>query len=252
MIIAGIIPARYKSTRLPGKPLIDILGKTMIQRVYESAGHSKLINRLIVATDDNRIYRTVKDFGGEVMMTSTGHKTGTDRICEAARNIKADIIVNIQGDEPFIDCLNIDNAIKPLIKDTDLNVSTLAIKIISLIDLLDHNKVKVVFDKNHYALYFSRGIIPFDMKNNPGNIWHVKDQYYKHLGLYVFRRRFLLRFASMKQTKLEKTERLEQLRILENGEKIKVILANKDSISVDTKQDVDYILKNKDKLGIII
>jgi len=252
MIVAGIIPARYKSTRLPRKSLIDIYGKPMIQRVYESAGSSKLINRLIVATDDKRIYKAVKDFGGEVLMTSPGHKTGTDRICEAARIIKADIIVNIQGDEPFIDGKNIDNAIKPLIHNPDLNVSTLAIKIESLNDLFDHNKVKVVFDKNHFAMYFSRGMIPFDMENNPGVVWHVKGQYYKHIGLYVFRRKYLLKFAAMKQTLLENVERLEQLRILENGEKIKVVLTNRDSISVDTKQDVDYILENKDKLGIII
>lgn len=202
----------------------------MIQQVYEHASKSKYINEVIVATDDKRIYECVKKFGGNVIMTSCKHKSGTDRICEVINKIKADIIVNIQGDEPFIDFKNIDIAIEPLIKDIRINVSTLAIKIKDTKNTSDPNKVKVVFDKNGYALYFSRSLIPFDRDK-------IKTDYYKHIGLYVYRVGFLKKYMYMKQTKLEKSEKLEQLRILEYGEKIKVILTEKDSFSIDTKED---------------
>jgi|WetSurMetagenome_2_1015567.scaffolds.fasta_scaffold30880_5 3-deoxy-manno-octulosonate cytidylyltransferase (CMP-KDO synthetase) len=202
----------------------------MIQRVYEHSSKSKYLSKVIVATDDKRIYDCVKKFGGNVMMTSTKHKSGTDRICEIIKKIKADIVVNIQGDEPFIDYQNIDKAIEPLIKDNKVNVSTLAIKIKDKNEIFDPNKVKVVFDKNRYALYFSRTAIPYNRDN-------IKREYYKHIGLYVYRVSFLKKFMNMKQTKLEKSEKLEQLRILEYGEKIKVILTGKDSFSIDTKED---------------
>lgn len=242
MIVVGIIPARYSSVRLPGKPLLSIHGKPMIQRVYYQAKKSKLISRVIVATDDKRIYTCVKEFGGEVMLTSKKHQSGTDRIAEVAGKIKCDIVVNIQGDEPYIDPKNIDTAITPLIKDRKLNVSTLAIKIKSATDLTDENKVKVVMDKNNFALYFSRNNIPFDMEHNPAGMWIIKDnKFYKHIGLYVYRKSFLMKFSKMKKSYLENMEKLEQLRILENGERIKVIITKKDSFSIDTKEDITMI-----------
>ena len=242
MKVTGIIPARYSSTRLPGKPLILIHGKPMIQRVYEQAQRSKLLDRVIVATDDARIFDCVKDFGGEVIMTSEKHVSGTDRLAEAARMINCDIVVNIQGDEPFIDPKNIDIAIEPLLKDRLLNVSTLAFKITDPLDLENENKVKVVLDKNNFALYFSRNYIPFDMEHNPAKVWTLKDRiFYKHIGLYVYRKSFLMRFAKMKKSYLEEVEKLEQLRILENGDKIKVVITKKDSVSVDTMEDIKLI-----------
>lgn len=242
MKVTGIIPARYSSTRLPGKPLILIHGKPMIQRVYEQAQRSKLLDKVIVATDDTRIFDCVKDFGGEVMMTSEKHVSGTDRLAETARMIICDIVVNIQGDEPFIDPKNIDIAIEPLLKDRLLNVSTLAFKITDPLDLENENKVKVVLDKNNFALYFSRNYIPFDMEHNPAKVWTLKDRvFYKHIGLYVYRKSFLMRFAKMKKSYLEEVEKLEQLRILENGDKIKVVITKKDSVSVDTMEDIKLI-----------
>lgn len=202
----------------------------MIQQVYEHSIKSRYLNMVIVATDDKRIYDCVKSFDGNVIMTSEKHKSGTDRICEVMKKNKADIIVNIQGDEPFIDYKNIDKAIKPLLEDKEINVSTLAIEIKNEKEIKDTNKVKVVFDKNGFALYFSRSVIPFDRDN-------IKTRYYKHIGLYVYRRSFLEKYGSLKQTKLEIAEKLEQLRILENGEEIKVVLTGKDSFSIDTKED---------------
>ena len=242
MTVTGIIPARYSSTRLPGKPLVLIHGKPMIQRVYEQAKKSKLLNRVIVATDDQRIFDFVKSFGGEVMMTSDKHVSGTDRLAEAAKMINCDIVVNIQGDEPFIDPKNIDIAIEPLLKDRTLNVSTLAYKITEPLDLENENKVKVVLDKNNFALYFSRNYIPFDMEHNPAKVWTLKDRiFYKHIGLYVYRKSFLMRFSKMKKSYLEGVEKLEQLRILENGDRIKVVINKKDSVSIDTAEDIELI-----------
>ena len=235
MIITGIIPARYASTRFPGKPLTLINGKTMVQRVYEQAEKSKLLNRVIVATDSSEIFECVSSFNGNVMMTSKKHKTGTDRICETAKKIKSDIIVNIQGDEPYINPRDIDNAIRPLLKDRTLNVSTLAVELKD--DFNDKNKVKVVFDKNNNALLFSRSLLPNNFKSI------AKIKYYKHLGLYVYRRDFLLKFNKTEQTSIEMAESLEQLRILWMGEKIRVVLTKKDSISVDTKSDLRRISK---------
>lgn len=235
MIITGIIPARFASTRFPGKPLTIIDGKTMIQRVYEQALKSKLINKVIVATDSSEIFDCVKGFEGNVIMTSKKHKTGTDRICEVAQKINSDIIVNIQGDEPFINPKDIDNAIRLLLKDKSLNVSTLAVELIR--DFYDNNKVKVVLDKNNNALLFSRSLIPNNFKSI------AKIRYYKHLGLYVYRKKFLLKFNKTKQTTIELAESLEQLRILWMGERIRVVITKEDSISIDTKSDLRRITK---------
>lgn len=237
-LVIGVIPARYASSRLPGKPLIDINGKPMIQHVYESAQKSKKLNRLVVATDDRRIYNTVAGFWGEVVMTSSGHKSGTDRVGEVAKLPEfkdADIIVNIQGDEPFVDYRNIDRAIEPLVKDKRINVATLCTKITDVKEINNPNVVKVLFDKEKFAVKFSRNIIPAGKR---------KINYYKHIGLYVYRIDYLMKFIKLKPGKGELAERLEQLRILENGGKIKMVVTKIDSHSVDTKEDLKE-LRNK-------
>ncbi|MGA2668295.1 MAG: 3-deoxy-manno-octulosonate cytidylyltransferase [Ignavibacteria bacterium] len=233
--IIGIIPARYDSTRLPGKPLIKINGKPMIQHVWERSRRSKLIGRLFVATDDRRIYDAVREFGGKAVMTSKKRQSGTDRIGEAAKKLKCKIIVNIQGDEPLIDHRNIDRAIKPLLADKKLNVSTLGYEITNSDEIGNPNVVKVVFNKNYEALYFSRYPLPY---NRDGS---MKVKYYKHIGLYVYRRDYLLKLIRMKQSELEEAEKLEQLRILQNGEKIKVVLTDIDSHSIDTEEDLQEL-----------
>lgn len=243
MKIIGIIPARYESTRFPGKPLVKIKGMPMIERVYKQALKSRYINRVLIATDDKRIVECAKGFYAKALLTSSKHKTGTDRIYEALKDIDCDIVVNIQGDEPFIDPMNIDKAIKPFLKDKSLNVSTLAIRIKNFTDLQDHNKVKVVMDKNNNALYFSRNFIPYDMKNNPSQKFDLKNySYYKHIGLYVYRKSYLEEFVKLKKSSLEKAENLEQLRILESGEKIRVVITRKESLAVDTPSDLRNIL----------
>lgn len=218
----------------------------MVQRVYKQVEKSKYISETIVATDDKRILDEVINFGGNAVMTSKKHKSGTDRIAEVVINKKCDIVVNIQCDEPFIEPKIIDKAIKPLIEDSSLNVSTLAVKLSNIEDLYYEGNVKVVIDKDYNALYFSRAVIPFNRTDNGKNLKKLKtipkDKiFYKHLGLYVYRKTFLLKFAKMKESYLEKTEKLEQLRILENGERIRVVLTNKDSLSIDTKNDLKKI-----------
>lgn len=241
MKIIGVIPSRFSSTRFPGKPLAIIKGKPMIQRVYEQAIKSKLLNEVIVATDDKKILECVRSFGGKAIMTSSSHQSGSDRVCEIAERMNCDIVVNIQGDEPFIDPSNIDKAIRPFISDRSLNVSTLAVKITDKYEMDDENKVKVVMDKNGYALYFSRSSIPYEMNSaSVKTRKNLNKVYYKHIGLYVFRKSYLIKFCAMKKSKLEKTEKLEQLRILENGDKIKVIITKIDSFSVDTVKDLKF------------
>jgi 3-deoxy-manno-octulosonate cytidylyltransferase (CMP-KDO synthetase) len=237
MRIIGIIPARYESTRLPGKPLIKICGKPMIQNVWENAGKSKLLDKLVVATDNKLIYETVESFGGEAVLTSKKHKSGTDRIGEAAKKYKCDLVVNIQGDEPFISYKNIDAAIKPLLEDKKLNVSTLGYYFKDKEEINNPNIVKIVIDKNNYALYFSRCAVPYDRDRTE------KIKYIKHIGLYVYRTNYLYEFIKLKQTVHEIAEKLEQLRILDNGEKIKVVISNIDSKSVDTIEDLESINK---------
>jgi len=244
LIITGIIPARYGSTRFPGKPLAYIAGKPMIQRVYEQASKSKLLNDVVVATDDIRIMNCVLDFGGRVILTDKNHKTGTDRICEVIKYVKTDIVVNIQGDEPFLNPVVIDTAVKPLIADRKLNVSTVAVEMKN--DFENPNKVKVVFDINHNALYFSRSVIPSDFRNAQ------RVKYYKHLGLYAYRTKYLEKYSKLTPTLLELAESLEQNRMIENGEKIKIVITKLDSLSVDTPEDIKRILKILKTRGIRI
>lgn len=241
MKVIGIIPARYGSTRFPGKALANINGKPMIQWCYESSLKSKLINKLIVATDDKRIFDAVKKFGGEVVMTSKKHRSGTDRIAEAAKKFKCDIVVNVQGDEPFIDYKTIDKAIDALKKDKNAQVSTVAKKINDKKEINNPNTVKVVFDDDFNALYFSRSVIPFDRDGNG------KASYYRHYGLYIYRKDYLMKLTKLPESRLEKIEKLEQLRILENGGKIKIVLTNRDSVSIDTPEDLKKVLKRVKK-----
>ncbi|MBA4251091.1 MAG: 3-deoxy-manno-octulosonate cytidylyltransferase [Chlorobiaceae bacterium] len=250
MQIIGVIPARYASTRLKGKPLADIHGKPMIQHTYESALTANLLDRVIVAVDDKRVYQEVKNFGGEVMMTPTEIQTGSDRIAFVVKKIpQAAIIVNIQGDEPFISGKMIDQAIEPMLFDKKVYVSTLAKKINSITELKNPSVVKVVFDYQNYALYFSRAPIPFsrDAINSSDKLWVTEA--YKHVGLYVYRRDFLLKYSQMEVTDLEQIEKLEQLRILENGFRIKVVETEYESLAVDTKEDLEkariYFKKNQ-------
>jgi len=234
---AAVIPARYDSSRFPGKALVDILGKAMIVRVYQAVEKCEQIDEVYVATDDKRIKKVVKAAGGRVIMTSDQHQSGTDRIAEAAAQIEADLIVNVQGDEPLIEAQSIIQALKPFRQENNLQMSTLKRKIDSEA-AKSPDLVKVVTDHDDYALYFSRSPIPYyrDAK--------IKDQqYYQHIGLYVYRRDFLLKFAGMERTVLEKAESLEQLRALENGYQIKVLETKAKLIGVDRKEDVELVEK---------
>lgn len=235
-VVIGIIPARFGSTRLKAKALAMIHGKPMIQLVYERCLKAKLLSEVLVATDDKRIFDAVINFGGNVIMTSKAHKSGTDRIGEAVKNIKCDIVVNIQGDEPMINPVNIDRAVEPLIINKNISVSTLCFKIIDKKDIANPNVVKVVVDTNSNALYFSRSVIPFNRDN-------IKTDHFKHVGLYVYRKEYLMKLIKLKPSKLELIEKLEQLRILESGEKIKIIKVTSDSQSVDTPEDLKKVRK---------
>jgi len=253
MKIIAIIPARYASTRFPGKPLAMINGKPIIQYVFEAASKASLINRVIVATDDERIFRKVKEFGGEAWMTSSNHISGTDRISEVAKKIDADIIVNVQGDEPLIEPEVINQAVEPFInQNSELYMGTICTEIKSEDELKDPNVVKVVIDRSGYALYFSRSPIPYNRDKwasgqvgkeslESSNPRTLEPCYYKHIGLYVYRKDFLIKFSELSPTPLEETEKLEQLRVLEHGYKIKVIKTDYDSIGVDTPEDLERV-----------
>lgn len=239
-MILGIIPARFASTRLLGKPLADIGGKPMIQHTYESALKSRLIHKIIIAVDDEKVAEKARGFGANVLMTPKDIATGSDRIAYVTRNIPdAEIIVNIQGDEPFIQGEMIDQAIEPLLFDHSVSVSTLAKKIDSVEELKSPSIPKVVFDYHNFALYFSRSPIPF-VREARSNLERIKmADIYKHIGLYVYRREALLKFTTLQPTDLEKIEKLEQLRMLENGLKIKVVTTEFESLSVDTPEELD-------------
>ncbi len=245
--IIAIIPARYGSTRFPGKALAAIRDKPMFQWVYERTKQSKLVNRVIVATDDERILRTVASFGGEATMTSSAHPTGTDRIAEVAAGLDCDIIVNVQGDEPLIRPEMIDEAVAPLVRDSSIPMGTLCRKIESAAEAFDPNVVKAVFDRSGFALYFSRAPIPWNR-----DLWAGKTIFadmtpggalHKHIGLYAYRREFLLRYAKLPQTALEDVEKLEQLRALEYGHRIKVTVTQHESFGVDIPADLSKILQ---------
>ncbi len=233
----GVIPARYGSKRFPGKPLADISGKPMIQHVWEKASQAKTLEKVIIATDDERILKKAREFGAEAVLTSPSLSSGTERVAEAAKDLDVDIVANIQGDEPLIEPQAIDEAIKSLVDNPKIPMATLAYKIAKKEEIEDPNVVKVVFDKDNFALYFSRSLIPYSKLQDPRS----RITAYKHLGLYSYRKNFLLEFAQMKPTPLEKIEGLEQLRVLENGYRIKVVETECDSIGVDTPEDLEKV-----------
>ena len=234
----AIIPARYFSTRFPGKPLAEIAGKSMIQHVWENVVKTKGIDEVIVATDDNRILSSVRKFGGQAVLTSPNHKTGTDRIVEAISGRTCDWVLNIQGDEPLVSSSDLEMLIKKAQNTEGTKVSTLVHKIYDEVLFKDPNIVKVVLNKKNQALYFSRSLIPFHGYSKKKNITS-----WRHLGVYIFKRDFLINFYKWPQTLLEKTEKLEQLRILENGENILCVEAEKECVSVDVPEDIEFVEK---------
>ncbi|MBS1526822.1 MAG: 3-deoxy-manno-octulosonate cytidylyltransferase [Bacteroidetes bacterium] len=237
MQILGIIPARYASTRFPGKPLVDIAGKSMIQRVYERSQKCHLLNDVIVATDDERIYQHVTGFGGKAIMTSTSHQSGTDRCAEVAgMHPEFGIIINIQGDEPYISPEQISNVI--LCFDTpDVQLATLVKKIQSNEELFNPNSPKVIVNKNSEAIYFSRSPLPHIRGQEPEN-WLQNFTYYKHIGIYGYRADVLAQITKLPVSPLEKAESLEQLRWVENGYRIKVAETELETFAIDTPEDL--------------
>lgn len=249
--VYAIIPARYASVRLAGKLLLPAAGKPLILHTLAQAGKAETVSRVIVATDDERIRRAVEEAGGEAVLTSPDHQSGSDRIAEVARTLPENsVIVNVQGDEPLISPATIDRAVEAILDDETVDISTTCEKISDPRDVLNPDIVKVVTDENGFALYFSRSPVPYPrdavrlsgsletaLQSEPG----LAGNYRKHTGLYVYRREYLLRFTEMKQTALEKAEMLEQLRALENGARIKVVEVSDTSIGVDTAEDLERV-----------
>jgi 3-deoxy-manno-octulosonate cytidylyltransferase (CMP-KDO synthetase) len=242
-IVIGVIPSRYASQRLPAKPLVDLDGKPMVQRVYEQAKKSRLLDRVVIATDDVRIEEAVRGFGGDVMLTSQEIKSGSDRVAAVALHMAGDIFVNIQGDEPLIAPEMIDQGVRLLFDNTSVPVGTLIKRISSQEELLNPNVVKVVLDNRGYALYFSRATIPYVRSETDGRQWIERHTFYKHIGLYIYQRRFLMQYAQLPISQLEEAEKLEQLRILEAGYKMITGITTHDSISIDTPEDVARVVE---------
>lgn len=234
MKILCVIPARYASTRLPGKPLADIVGKPMIQHVYERSAQATIPQQVVVATDDEKVFQAVQQFGGKVVMTSSEHQTGTDRLAEvASKYAEVDVIINVQGDEPLINPKVIDELAQEFLNDTALQMAS----VMSIMDTEDYqnpNAVKVVTDLNNNALYFSRSLLPYPRVAGKANV-------YKHIGIYAYKKDFLLKFAKLAPTPLEQSESLEQLRALENGYKIKMIKTKSKFIGVDSIEDLQTV-----------
>jgi 3-deoxy-manno-octulosonate cytidylyltransferase (CMP-KDO synthetase) len=232
--IAAVIPARYASTRFPGKPLVNISGKPMIQWVHSALSRNKALDKLIVATDDERIFNACEDFGADVVMTSPDHKSGTDRISEVAKELDVDYVINIQGDEPLVDDKIIDELVEVVTKSPEIKMGSLA-RELGADEVSDPNVVKVWIDSNNHAIYFAR--------TTDGD-----HKYYAHIGAYIYKRDFLLEFTSLNPTKAEGELKLEQLRALDNGHKIGIGLVDHHSIGVDTEDDlakVESILSDR-------
>lgn len=245
MKFLGVIPSRYASTRLEGKPLKDICGHTMVEWVYKRALKSKL-DGVVVATDDERIVDEVKSFGGNVILTRKDHINGTSRIAEVCETYSDyDVIVNIQGDEPLIEPDMINSIIDSFIEDNTIPMSTLKYKLTDMAEIENPNAVKVVTDKNDFAIYFSRSVIPYPRSLN-------MDNYYKHVGIYGYKRDFVMEYAKMASTPLELSESLEQLRVLENGYKIKVLETPYKIIGVDTQEELERVREYITKNGLVI
>ena len=235
--ILGVIPARFASTRFPGKVLSLIAGKTMLQHVFQRASLSSYLTSVIIATDDDAVFQAARSFGARVRMTRADHLSGTDRVAEVASAENADIVVNIQGDEPLIDPAAIDAAILPLAHEPELVMGTLKKRIENPREIADPNVVKVVTDQAGDAIYFSRCPIPFEREKSGDT------PYFKHIGLYVYQREFLLAYSSLPVGPLETAERLEQLRALENGYRIRVVETEYESLGVDTPEDLERVSK---------
>jgi len=235
--VVVVIPARYGATRLPGKPLVMLAGKPMIQRVYERAKLAQRADQVIVATDDERILKAVEGFGGEARMTRTDHRTGTERVAEVAAHVAGDVFVNVQGDEPLLDPAAVDRAVSSLLEEPQAPISTVATPVKTPGDIMDPNVVKTVLDFDGNALYFSRAPIPW--VRDTGS--KIQVRHLKHLGLYVFQRDALLEYPTLPQGELERIEQLEQLRWMENGWKIRVAEVEHDAVSVDVPADVEQV-----------
>ncbi len=247
MKIVAVIPARYKSSRFEGKPLAEIMGKPMIKHVYENVMKSSMLSDVIIATEDRRIYDVCRGFGANVVMTKESHQTGTDRIIEVVNGISADVILNIQGDEPLVNAEIIEALIKPLKEDDTVLYTSVKTPIYSYEEFIDPNNVKVVVDKNDYGIYFSRSPVPYD-REKALSFKDFKGIFgYKHLGFYGYTRDFLVEFGKMPASYLEKKEMLEQLRAIENGYRIKVETVGAATIPVDVPDDIkkveNFILK---------
>lgn len=238
--IVGIIPARYESSRFPGKPLIDLKGKSMIQRVYEGASTCSLLDEVIVATDDDRIVQEVKRFGGKVMMTSANHKSGTERCGELANYIQSDVIINIQGDEPLVDPKQLAELVSAF-NDPQVKIATLGICMVSAEDLVNPNRIKVVCDNQMNALYFSRSKVPSD--SHASGIKAEEYPYMRHIGLYAYRSSVLRELINLEPCLLEKIESLEQLRWLYYNYPIRVIETHIETPNIDVPEDLDKVLK---------
>ncbi|HLM98378.1 MAG TPA: 3-deoxy-manno-octulosonate cytidylyltransferase [Bryobacteraceae bacterium] len=251
--ILGVIPARYASSRFPGKALVRIGSKSMLQHVYERVSLARYLTNVIIATDDQRIYEEARDFGAPVRMTSPDHLSGTDRVAEVASADTAELVVNVQGDEPLIDPGAIDAAILPLLDEPSIPMGTLKKRIEDPCEVDDPNVVKVVTDRFENAIYFSRATIPYPRDKAEGKAKDKRQKakgksgdepvHYKHIGLYVYRRDFLLRYPELPVGPLERAERLEQLRALENGHKIRVVETEYESVGVDTPEDLEKVTK---------
>jgi len=236
MKVIGVIPARWGSTRFEGKILVELAGKPMIQHVWERARQSRMLEECIIACDDERILKATQQFGAKAFLTSPGHPSGTDRIAEAVRYMECDIVVNIQGDEPLIDPAVINDLANALVQDESSMMGTVIKVITEREDLDNPNVVKVVVDEQRNALYFSRSCIPYDRDSQNINC-------YKHLGLYAYRKDFLLKITKLPKSYLERAEQLEQLRVLEAGYKIKTVVTDVETIGVDTLEDLRRVEK---------
>lgn len=241
MKVIGIIPARYASTRFPGKPLAEIGGKTMIQRVFERSKSCSLLSEVIIATDDDRIFSHAETFGAKTIMTSPKHQSGTDRCSEVLDHLneEIDVVVNIQGDEPFIDTEQIRQIIQ-CFNDENTEIATLVKLISSKEELFNHNKPKVLLDDDDFAIYFSRRALPY-IQNVDKSAWLENYNFYKHIGMYAYRPDILREISQLKPSRLEKAEGLEQLRWVESGYKIKTAITEIESIAIDSPEDVDRI-----------
>jgi len=245
MDVIGVIPARYSSTRFEGKVLADILGKPMLQHVWERAKEARILDDLIIACDDERVAQVAREFGAKVVLTSLGHASGTDRIIEVVNPIEVKVVVNIQADEPLIHPMMIDTVARALLDDSKVSMATVSKKIDDPDEISDPHVVKVVVDKNNCALYFSRAAIPYHAANSS-----VKSvNYYKHIGLYSYTKDFLFTYKNLPASDLEQIECLEQLRVLKEGFRIKVIETKYETIGVDTPGDLekvkDYLQRHK-------